>query len=139
METGFRFKNGKWFYTYTKDGKNLWTQLTESNDPILKRYVIYLRGFHQYAAGITGARHWSILFAGDGSGWRTSTEARDWMKANHKRNYSRKSKDPVYGVGAEYENYKVLRLDRYIQFITGKNSWYEKATCQIPNYATTTE
>lgn len=134
----FRFTHWKWFYTYAKDNKDLEQQLIESKDPILKRYVIYVRGFEQFAEGITGQRHWGKLLVLEGQGWESRPAAWEWMKRTDNKSYRRKGrKDEGYGsVGAAYVKYHIMRLDKYFKYISSDKAWYEKATCQIPDYAT---
>lgn len=139
----FRFEKNKWFYTYINEDENgtrkdLWEQLVESKDPILKRYVIFYHGWHQYAEGITGCRHSGALYILDGEGtqgWASRPEAYQWMKEHGWRNRHHKSSDVYYGVGGYADNYRIMRLDKYIKMVTGGKDWYLNQTCSEPNYA----
>ena len=119
------------------DNKTL-QNLLDTKDASLKKYVVWRRGFNQYAPGITGCRHWGYLYVLGGEGWNNRLEAKEWMKKTDHKNCKKKGgKDEGYGrVGCLIDEYKIMRFDNYIKYVLSDDSWYERSTYQIPYRAT---
>ena len=65
------------------------------------RYVLEVKYFHQYAEGVTGANHSRTIYTTP-EGFKTKTEAREFMKLIKLKPYSKKGRPTPYGnIGAE--------------------------------------
>lgn len=124
----FKFTNQR-FNSYID-----WQELLESKEPILKKYVVWVKGFDYYAGGVTGVHRWTHFKVLNGTGWNSRQEAWEWCKRSGNKPFCVHSNDPT-GRGAKAQDVKIMRLDKFIKYILSDECWYEKQTYTLPDSA----
>lgn len=89
------------------------TLSVEEWNEIKGKYFICMKGWNQYALGITGITHWNYIWLNDNCGFfDTKEEAKAFCERNNIKSFHIKgSRDEGYGsVGTRSQKVKILKL-----------------------------